>query len=511
MSRVSAGSTPDGRTGRDATSPRAARPASRVYSNVCLAEPDIDPYDTCVYVMELATGPRERVQRNYNGQKGGRAAGCLLGSPPWGRSVCLKSAMPSAWMRAICLASLYLTASVSCQGIPDGGGGGGFQGGSDDAGASSGDNDEDRCLVSNCHRCSRWSRHECETCDTGYMLASHVGFTIGMRQCMPCASRCNVCDKAGPHSCDDAGCSSGSFRTADGSLFLCTKCSAGCARCTTARPQDCTACDWLYTRMEGGSGGCAFSWYRLLALLATFGVGFATWWFMPTTRPPRELTMARERQRHLDHVGRLAGDAPSMAAIYPSGAWRGYYTHVDGQHGVCEFRLAFEPDGTIRGSGTDDVGEYTIEGLFGVADDGGPIAFTKSYTPGSRSAGGRVKRENKGHRVEYHGRAARTDEVGCPVLGNGVRGGWTIRHVRGRHDGVFHLWPVVMSRAAQEASPGVNDDEEETECCVCYDRRVDVKLEPCGHVALCGECAGRLRPQRCPLCRVDIDRVDVVQ
>ena len=64
-----------GRTGRDATSPRAARPASRVYSNVCLAEPDIDPYDTCVYVMELAAGPR-KCERNYNGQKGA-AAGWL--------------------------------------------------------------------------------------------------------------------------------------------------------------------------------------------------------------------------------------------------------------------------------------------------------------------------------------------------------------------------------------------------------------------------------------------------
>ena len=97
---------------------------------------------------------------------------------------------------------------------------------------------------------------------------------------------------------------------------------------------------------------------------------------------------------------------------------------------------------------------------------------------------------------------------GVPSLSGGLRGTWTIRHELGNHDGRWHLWPVVMPE--DDPSPGggtAGEGDENAECCVCYDRRIDVRLEPCGHVALCGACAFRLSPRRCPLCRADIANI----
>ena len=78
----------------------------------------------------------------------------------------------------------------------------------------------------------------------------------------------------------------------------------------------------------------------------------------------------------------------------------------------------------------------------------------------------------------------------------------------GRFDGGFHLWPVMPSEHwRQQAQEQQQADDgggagggDEAECAVCYDRPIDVGLEPCGHVAFCGECVRRLQPQRCPLC-----------
>merc|ERR1719460_2371379 len=38
----------------------------------------------------------------------------------------------------------------------------------------------------------------------------------------------------------------------------------------------------------------------------------------------------------------------------------------------------------------------------------------------------------------------------------------------------------------------------ENRCTVCFDRPIDVILDPCGHKAACGLCAQSLKPQRCP-------------
>ena len=221
-----------------------------------------------------------------------------------------------------------------------------------------------------------------------------------------------------------------------------------------------------------------------------------------------------------------AGAAGGLAAarMYPTGAWRGYYTHPafdGGQHGVVEFQLRFTAEVDhrmlVRGEGVDDVGAYTIAGVATRGDaaggSSGAIRFTKEYEAGSRNAAGVVRSENKGHRVEYIGRPARTDALGQPVLANGIRGEWSIAAFR-RFTGVFHLWPVMpteywagMAEGAAEAGQAAEDD---SECVVCYDRRIDVGLEPCGHVALCAQCAARLRPRRCPLCRTQIHAVVAV-
>lgn len=42
-------------------------------------------------------------------------------------------------------------------------------------------------------------------------------------------------------------------------------------------------------------------------------------------------------------------------------------------------------------------------------------------------------------------------------------------------------------------------------CCVCYARRSDHAIVPCFHLCVCRSCAERL--ERCPICRMRIDRV----
>jgi hypothetical protein len=62
----------------------------------------------------------------------------------------------------------------------------------------------------------------------------------------------------------------------------------------------------------------------------------------------------------------------------------------------------FGIDGTVSGSGIDDVGKYIISGIS--SSDTMKLAFTKLYIAGSRAAQGTFNsRENKGHAVEYRG------------------------------------------------------------------------------------------------------------
>jgi len=57
--------------------------------------------------------------------------------------------------------------------------------------------------------------------------------------------------------------------------------------------------------------------------------------------------------------------------------------------------------------------------------------------------------------------------------------------------------PVVA--APEGAAPAGSREE----CLACMDLEADACLIPCGHVVVCRQCAPRLRPRRCPICRSD--------
>ena len=207
--------------------------------------------------------------------------------------------------------------------------------------------------------------------------------------------------------------------------------------------------------------------------------------------------------------GILAVPSPT----HPRGS--GYYRQGARQHGLVEFTLRFSADGRVLGEGSDDVGHYTITGRHRA----GKVAFCKQYEADSRTAGGHASEGNKGHAVEYRGAPARVGDGGAVSLSGGVRGTWSIRHeLHGDFDGAWHMWPVMRDwNQGREGGGGsgsgggidgggeaAGDDEEESECCVCYDRAIDTCLQPCGHAALCRECATRLPQRRCPLCRAEI-------
>lgn len=300
----------------------------------------------------------------------------------------------------------------------------------------------------------------------------------------------------------------------------CLACTTNCRRCRDTSPTGCTECYSMY-RLQG-DGSCAVN--KLLAtVLATvagmigaliyYAHGISNGRDWPGS-PGRPLfgggggggRSGPPRQRPADqreYVG--AGDwgRPRL----PSGVWRGYYTFAGTRHDVCEFSLYFNGGtGDVKGEGTDDVGEYIIKGLHSQQR----LAFSKTYVPRSRNVSGVVSYGNKGHTVEYRG------ELAGGSLGSGFRGGWSIRSSVGDHDGQFHLWPAMEGWSDQApsreeaggAGAGGGRTFEESECVVCYDRPIGTRLVPCGHVALCAECAGRLNPRKCPLCRVDITAVN---
>lgn len=275
----------------------------------------------------------------------------------------------------------------------------------------------------------------------------------------------------------------------------CVACSPGCKRCHDQTPGECDACFFLYAARE--DGGCAFSWPKLFCTLCAIG---AAGWFLSRLLNGRHVLPSRPVPTVDTFLG---GDRTPPESPYPTGAWRGYYTVSGHQHGVVEFELAFESGGGVHGSGADDVGSYTLHGR--CARDG-RVALTKQYEARSRTSGGRLSSENLGHAVEYRGEPARRLEGGGPSLSGGLRGRWSIRHARGDFDGTWHLWPVVLP----PAPPGGHDEatDEDNECVVCYDRRINTCLQPCGHVALCDTCARRLEGRRCPLCREPI--LDIV-
>jgi hypothetical protein len=103
--------------------------------------------------------------------------------------------------------------------------------------------------------------------------------------------------------------------------------------------------------------------------------------------------------------------------IYPSGAWRGFYSYGRGDRHDMQLDLLFS-GGILAGDGIDDVGSFVMHGSYDPLS--GACRWTKTYI-GS-------------HDVAYSG--ARD--------GTGIAGSWQVE----RASGTFRIWPARGSDAA---------------------------------------------------------------
>jgi len=63
---------------------------------------------------------------------------------------------------------------------------------------------------------------------------------------------------------------------------------------------------------------------------------------------------------------------------------------------------------------------------------------------------------------------------------------------------------AAIPAAAPPAGPVPGAVEAGMECVVCFERAKDTLLQPCNHICCCGQCASRLKPDICPVCRTAI-------
>ena len=108
-------------------------------------------------------------------------------------------------------------------------------------------------------------------------------------------------------------------------------------------------------------------------------------------------------------------------ALPPDGPWSGYYFYGSGgpKHRM-KLSLTFSRNGGISGDGVDDVGPFTIDGVFEFGSN--KASWTKSYI-------GR-------HSVEYSGL----------YDGRSICGNWTL----GMGSGGFWIWPSALEEAEGE-------------------------------------------------------------
>ena len=110
--------------------------------------------------------------------------------------------------------------------------------------------------------------------------------------------------------------------------------------------------------------------------------------------------------------------------IYPSGAWRGFYSYVGVDRHRMQLDLLFS-QGILAGDGLDDVGSFLINGSYD--RESGACRWIKTYIGA--------------HDVTYSG--ARD--------GNGIAGTWQL----GRGRGTFRIWP-----GQQDESVGADESVE---------------------------------------------------
>jgi len=247
----------------------------------------------------------------------------------------------------------------------------------------------------------------------------------------------------------------------------------------------------------------------------------------------------------------------SMCA-FPSGKWKGYYYQYGMDHGLLPFQFNFEGM-RVTAQGSDDVGDYSIEGVYN--NETLRIAFGKTYKLGTGNS-----HENKGHTVEYRGMRNQN-------AAQGIQGTWYVR--ANTHYGLgycgnggFSLWPAMnMSKwnpsppqyiepppPVYEPSPPPPPPPEGTppapqppwppppppwqpvknpapppalwknpplgtyvmndnkKCVICVERNIEVQSYSCGHMCMCTQCGVDLMKnggKRCPICNAKIEQLQV--
>lgn len=53
----------------------------------------------------------------------------------------------------------------------------------------------------------------------------------------------------------------------------------------------------------------------------------------------------------------------------------------------------------------------------------------------------------------------------------------------------------------------VYGDDEDVECCICFENEKDIVFAPCGHYTCCESCGNNLNPRLCPICRNAIQQI----
>ena len=109
------------------------------------------------------------------------------------------------------------------------------------------------------------------------------------------------------------------------------------------------------------------------------------------------------------------------AEIYPSGAWRGFYSYSGTDRHPMQLDLLFA-HGILAGDGIDDIGSFLMNGSYD--QETGACRWIKTYTGA--------------HDVTYSGGRD----------GDGIAGNWQLKFGRG----TFRIWPG-------KGSDGVGADE----------------------------------------------------
>ena len=83
----------------------------------------------------------------------------------------------------------------------------------------------------------------------------------------------------------------------------------------------------------------------------------------------------------------------SDISIFKSGYWKSQYFQYGKWQGPCLFSISFESGSMkVTGSGSDDVGTFTINGIYSIETS--RLALTKTYRAGTGN-----RSENLGHQV----------------------------------------------------------------------------------------------------------------